>query len=256
MKKIWIALLVIICIGLIGYKYNISEKQAISKEKPNVLVMAHLTGAGAASDALKKALDRFKEQHPNLSFNWISVDTQAMPSVAVSALHQQLALRKIDLVVAFVDTVVDAILPITDKKDIFVLGMYCETQSPEAKGNMKNFQYFSTKGSDIFEPMGRFLKQKASKIAVLYVGDAYGDGGFKVLKDEYLDDEHKIVFSDSYPLQEFKVRDLVQKALSYKPDAIGVIGYGTGYENIFRLLKQYKYEGLIVSDTVVARKDT
>lgn len=180
--------------------------------------------------------------------------TQAMPSVAVSALHQKLALQNVDLIVAFIDTIIDPMLPIADQKGIPVLGLFCEIQNNPK--NFKNIQYFSTKESDIFEPMGRFLKQKASKIAVLYTADTYGDSGFKTLKNEYLDNEHKIVFSDSYALQDFNVRELVQKTLSYKPDAVAVIGYGAGYENIFRVLKQYEFDGLIVSDTVAARLDT
>ena len=250
----WVVAIAVI-FGIIGYNAY-QAKQENATGKPNVLVLAHTTGAGAASDALKKALDRFREQNPNLSFNWISVDTQAMPSVAVTALHQQLALHDIDLVIAFIDSVVDAILPITNEKNIFTLGMFTEVQNVATKNGMENFQYFSTITSDIFTPMGRFLKQKASKIAVLYTDDAYGVGGFKVLKDEYLDGKNQIVFSDSYALQEYKLRDLVQKALYHKPDGIAVIGYGPGYENIFRLLKQYKYDGFVVADTVTARVDT
>ena len=186
----------------------------------------------------------------------ILMDTQAMPNIAVSTLRQQMALRKIDLVIAFLDNVVEAILPIAHHEGTFVMGMYCETQSLTGPNDLKNVQYFSTKGSDIFAPMGRFLKKRAQNIAVLYTGDTYGDAGFKVLEKEYSDEEHKIVFSDSYPLQEFNVRDLVQKTISFKPDAIAVIGYGSGYENIFRLLKQYKYEGIVLSDSVTARLDT
>ena len=244
----------LVVIGVVGYNtWKTKQTQAI-QQKPNVLVMAHITGAGAASDALKKALDGFRKQNPDLSFNWITVDTQAMPSVAVSALHQKLALQNVDLIVAFIDAIIDPMLPIADEKGIPVLGLFCEIQNNPK--NFKNIQYFSTKESDIFEPMGRFLKQKASKIAVLYTADTYGDSGFKTLKKEYFDNEHKIVFSDSYALQDFNVRELVQKTLSYKPDAVAVIGYGAGYENIFRMLKQYEFDGLVVSDTVAARLDT
>ena len=58
MKKILIAFLVVFGVVLIGYQYNKSSEPE-TVQKPNVLVLAHTTGAGAASAALKKIIRYF-----------------------------------------------------------------------------------------------------------------------------------------------------------------------------------------------------
>ncbi|MBP5534120.1 MAG: amino acid ABC transporter substrate-binding protein [Alphaproteobacteria bacterium] len=224
------------------------------QEKPNVLVLEHKTGLGVISDYYNEITDKFRKDHPELSFNWISVNSQYDPNVAISALQQKLALKRIDLIVTTGEPVTEAVLSFMKGKKIFVLGLFCSGQENIDRSNKEKYhQFFSADMDEIYEPIADFLKPKVNKIAVLYVADAFGHEAFSTLKKNYIDEDHQIVFSDMFSIGELNVRDLVQKTISFNPEAIVVSGYGAGYENIFRMLKQNQYKGLVVTDTPAGR---
>lgn len=224
--------------------YSNIQKQKTSNEKPNILFMEYQTGLGTASDAMKKIIAAFKENNPNLSFNWIAVDTGYNPSTAVSILQQQLALHKIDAVVSFGFLINSVVLPITQKENIPTIALY--NAGMEKFDEYKNYQSFSHSQEDSIKPIVDFINKNVRKVAVLYINDVYGPVALNYIQKNYKGGE--IVFKESFEPKDLDTRILVYKALQENPEAILVLGYGAGYNNILRMLKSNEYKGYIIAD--------
>jgi len=63
------------------------------------------------------------------------------------------------------------------------------------------------------------------KISIIYVNNAYGKGLANVFKDNFEDEEHKVVAMIPYEENKPSYRGEVEQALRGQPDAINLIGY-------------------------------
>lgn len=89
-------------------------------------------------------------------------------------------------------------------------------------------------------------KLRMNELAVLYINDSYGDGGFHIFSEAFSDLGGKIIASEKYDKDGTDFRTEITKILAKKPKAIYVIGYGNPTVKLLNQLKEFKYNGQLL----------
>lgn len=87
---------------------------------------------------------------------------------------------------------------------------------------------------------------KTNSMAVLYINDVYGQGGYNVFKENYSKLGGTILASEKYDNNGTDFKTEITKVLANKPKALYVFGYGNSTAILLNQLKELRFKGQIL----------
>lgn len=242
MKKVIIGIIAFCCLtGVIAFNVH----QQANKGYPEILLVGAFTGQFAHySKHAKNGIDLWMEKNPEWKDKVKIVDAQASPSTAVSIYMQERTMYKPKVMIVAITPVINALQPLAQKDNIFMIINNIHTKAAIRKGNMQRM-YFSPE--DSLRPAVE-LFAKSNKLALIHIFSEYGLSEKKSIEEMLAEYHKKLDIIEEFDAKEFNPREVVLKVLDKKPDAIMVIGSGLGYRNIFKNLEEYGFKGKVLTN--------
>ena len=241
MKKIIIALCVVLAVFAVGYNAYQSEKQATTGKK-KVYAVLPLSGPFASyGKDLQKIMDIYMAQR-QFDFEMKYVDSEGNPSKAVTSLQQATVNDKNPIVISAFSYISTVLAPVVHDKNGFLFGVI----SVSIASDTNSWQRISGSAKDTIKPMINYIKQNPKKTDVICIQDEYSLSELKAIKEEGVA-INKELFLDMNILD---VRNSVLKLLSDHPERVVVLGQPcAAYMNIIRELKAQEYKGEVFTDS-------
>jgi len=245
MKKIWIAIVIIVAAALAITLFVTKTQKGTEKIKIGVILP--LTGDGASlgedcKNGIELAVDIFnlKGYIDGKKIVVSYEDSEGKPDLAVNALHKFIT-QGIRIVIGdLFSSPTLAMAPIADKNEILLFSP--GASSPKLSGISKYF--FRNYPSDNYEGklIAEYIYQQGIKrTAILYPNNDYGVGLKDVFKGKYEYLGGRIVFNEGYDENSTDFRTSLAKIQTEKPEALYLPGY---YSSIARITRQIKELGI------------
>jgi len=258
-KKILIPLILIllavIIVGIIIYP---------TKKEPEVIkigAILPLTGPGAIfAQYIKEGLDLATEKINTTSSIPISIiyeDSKNQPKEGISAYEKLASTEKVPVVIAALSSVAKALAPLAERKKI--VQIYIAVAIPNITDGKYTFRIYP-QAHGMAGVMARYnathLKAKTS--AVVYINDDFGRISFEEYTKEFKAHGGKIVFAESYELQQTDFRSLIAKLKNVQPppDVIYLSGYGLSYGVFVKQLKELGVKSQLTADMTLGLPNT
>ena len=243
MKKIIIALCVVICVFAIGWNSYQSERQNVSGKKKVYAILPLTGGLSFQGKEEKKTIEAWMQNHPNAPFDLEILDNESNATKSLTLAQRVAMSDKQPLFIVPTVAMAHPILPQLKAMNGFLI--LFATQ--EEDGTYKEFQRVSFGGDDMNKPMFDFVK-KGQSVVIIHSNDMAGhadaDKSQKVMAEKGANVIEKLAFDTS----SLDMRILVLKAISFNPDVIFITSPPTiGYMNIIRELKAQEYSGTILA---------
>ncbi|MBP5534615.1 MAG: ABC transporter substrate-binding protein [Alphaproteobacteria bacterium] len=167
---------------------------------------------------------------------------------SVSA-FRKLQSQGVDLYFVYGDLPAKAIVSIAQEQKLPLFAM-AESKELNDSPVVVNLSPSSTDWTDsIFSFVNEMLKPQ--NVVIVHQKDMAHVESTKRLKDKFKDTV-QVINSEQFDPNVMEVRPLVSKVLSYKPDVVIVLGYGSTYTAILNTLREQGFTGTIVSDPNVS----
>ena len=246
MKKIlgW-ALAILVVVGVVGFNMY-QEKQNATTDKKSIHAIYPLTGTMAAvGQEVKKSIEVYIQQNPNLPFEVKFYDNQSDPNKTISIARQISINDAQPVFMCGVSALCRPLIPILPS----VNGFLVLSASPRAETeNPGNFQRVSFSHLDMNLPFIQYIKPE-QKIVIIHSNDETGHTGAKLITDNLGEKANNILAKIAFDHKELDNRITVLNAMSYKPDVIIVTaGPSMGFVKVIKTLKEQEYPGTILAD--------
>ncbi|MFA5262326.1 MAG: ABC transporter substrate-binding protein [Opitutaceae bacterium] len=216
---------------------------------PRVLVIAPLTGPGAALGAssragMEMALADIRKQGVQLELNF--QDSRTDPNIAVSVLAGISFNSNRKIFIGEMSQVTRALVAPAERANLLMLATLVGV--PDIGSGSRSFARVNVMSDAIATPLARFAAKREAKMAVLYLNDDYGRANHDIFVRTYKDSGGEIVMSEAFDRDPSIARLLVEKVLRSNASACFVAGYGPVYPEIFKAFKQLAPDVHIYAD--------
>ncbi len=207
-----------------------------------------LTGSAAEfGESNRNGILIWKEKTP-LKCELFIYDSKNDPKTALSIYHQFIVPKNISIIIGCMSSVCNALKPliIKDNKALFAIAA-----APGLTEDNDNIIKFIPTPENQAKEILKFLSLrniKYNEICVVYINDDFGLGFLKEF-EKLTDNKIKKV---SFSKEKADIRSVVTKALSFRPAAVVLIGYGSVLGNLIKSLKENKFEGIIIGSFEIA----
>ena len=241
MKKVLIALFVIICVFAVGYNAYQSEKQATTG-KTKVYAVLPLSGVMAQYGKDAKVVVDWYIENKKPDFEVVYIDSESEPAKGLTAFQQKAIYAEKPIVFSLFAPVSSVLLPVIKEKNGFLFSVAAVSLLTD----LDNFQIVSHSLPDMVDTLGPYIQKNFKNIAIFYSDDVYGIEVVRLMEKAFTGKIKK----ESYQQKNPDVRIEVLKLLEENPEAILITGTPTpAYINIFKELKTHGYKGAILADT-------
>lgn len=93
---------------------------------------------------------------------------------------------------------------------------------------------------------------RIKKTAILFINNEYGISSSNGFKDEILLNNGTVINKESFEISDKNLKPQIIKILSDNPDAIYITGFGTGYANAIKQIRELKFKGIILTDNTIS----
>ena len=245
-KKIisWVIAVTVFC-SIIGY--NIYQEQRKSNpDKKQIHAIFPLTGTTAAvGQHVKKTIEIYMQQNPNLPFEVKFYDNQSDPNKTISIARQISFSDKQPVFVCGIPGLCKPLIPILASMNGFLI----LSPSPLAeKEQADNFQRISFGHTDMYSPFVRYI-QPGQNVVIIHANDESGYMATKILSANLKQKNANVLAEIVFEHKDLDNRIIILKAMSYKPDIIVVPSAPSmGFVKILKTLKEQEYPGKILAD--------
>jgi branched-chain amino acid transport system substrate-binding protein len=172
-------------------------------------------------------------------------DDKNEPLEAVNAFNKLLITHHPSIVITAMSGSSMAILPIAEKNKV-VLFANCGYPGITDKSEWV-FRNFITSTQEA-HVMARFSFEElgVKELAVLYIDDAYGEGGKNIFEEEYTRMGGRILAIEKYDKNGTDFKTEIAKIRSVEPKALYILGYGNATSIMLRQLRESGYKGIIL----------
>ena len=217
----------------------------------DVYAVLPLTGPVAQlGKTIQDAMHVYMVEHPSSRINIIFVDSASVPDKAVSALNAKTIGKENIIVVSALSSVSSTLIPVVSMKNGFVFPILTVAISNEIKSD--RYQRFSMGSKDVVDPIANYAANHYKSIYILSANEDYGLRNGKRFSETFLKggvSTSIIMGNATFDLQDTNVREIVSKAVSFKPEAIFVTGNGTAtYINVIKVINEMGFDGQILAD--------
>jgi branched-chain amino acid transport system substrate-binding protein len=223
------------------------------KEVPRILVIAPLTGPGAALGAssragMEMALADIQKQGYQLELNFQDGRTEPNVSVSILAGISMVSNRKI--FIGEMSQVTRALVAPAERANLLMLATLVGV--PNIGGGSRNFVRVNVMSDAIAPPLARYAAKHEKTMAVLYLNDDYGLANHDLFVSTYKKLGGVVVMSEAFDRDPTVARLLVEKVKLSAAGACFVAGFGAVYPEIFKAFKQLAPEVHLYADIGLA----
>jgi branched-chain amino acid transport system substrate-binding protein len=234
------------------------------KKEPKVIkigAILPLTGPGSIfAQYIKEGADLAAEQINKTSKVPITIiyeDSKNQPKEGVSAYNKLSISEKPPVVIVALSSVAKAVAPLAESKKI--VQIYIAVAIPNITDGKYRFRIYP-EAYGMAGVMARYnaIKLKAKTSAVIYINDDFGRVSLEAYTKEFEAHGGKVVFSESYELQQTDFRSLIAKLKNVRPvpDVIYLNGYGTSYGIFVKQLKESGVKSQLTADMTLGLPNT
>ena len=247
MKKILIALFVIICVFAVGYNAYRSEQQ-VDNGKKKVYAILPLTGTYAQlGKEQRDSLDVYIKNHNELPIELEIFDNESNPTKSLNIAQMVSMKDKEPLFICSTGILCRPVIPVLRSMNGFMI------LSPSVKAentDAKEFQRISINHEEMNTPHIDYL-QKGKNVVIIHTNEESGYTGADLVISKLKEKGVNIVDRLDFVPSDLDVRILVLKALKNNPDAILIIASPTvGFINLIKVLKgEQEYQGDVLCDS-------
>jgi len=226
---------------------------AVAAEPLRVIALLPLTGGGASLGAFMKegilmAKDDLHERHAgSLLIDLEVLDTKGSPVDAVSRLQAAIARQRPDAVIAALSPVARAIRPVIEEQGILTV-ITSTVLKNLARGSNHMVRVFAN-ADDWTRPIARYANDHFDNLAIIHLQDDFGISILEAIRRDLAPGKTQIASINSFAMLQRDTRSLVMRVLQDNPDAVYVIGYGPGYINVLRALREADPQRPVLADS-------
>ena len=184
-------------------------------------------------------------------------DSQNLPREAITVYNKLVATEHPPVVMVALSSVARALAPLAAESQ--VAQVYIAVAIPDITDGKHTFRVYP-EASGMAGVMAGFTarKLKASTAAVFYVNDDFGRVSLDAYRRAFEAQGGKVVFAESYELQETNFRPQISKlkTLDPAPDVIYLSGYGPAYGVAVRQFREQEVSQQITADMTMGLPNT
>jgi branched-chain amino acid transport system substrate-binding protein len=258
-RKILIPLaILVVIIAAIAIYFTQKPKEP---ETIKIGAILPLTGPGAIfAQYIKEGADLAAEQlnkTPSVPINIFYEDSKNQPKEGISAYNKLIASEKPAVVIVALSSVAKALAPLAEQKKI--IQIYIAVAISNITDGKYRFRIYP-EALGMAGVMARYnaTKLKAKTSAVIYINDDFGRASLEAYSKEFEAHGGKVIFSDSYELQQTDFRSLITKLKNIRPapDVIYLNGYGPSYGIFVKQLKEFGIKSQLTADMTMGLPNT
>jgi len=252
-----IAVLVVV-VAIIGIR--ITQKPAEEKVI-KIGAILPLTGPGAIfaqyiKEGIELALDEINKASP-LRVSIVYEDSKNQPKEGVAAYNKIVINEKPPIIIVALSSVAKALAPLAENTK--TIQVYIAVAIPKITDGNYQFRVYPN-AYGMAGVMAHFIATQlgAKTAAVIYINDDFGRVSLEAFKRELSNYGGKVIYADSYELQQTDFRPQITKLknLGPAPDVIYLSGYGPSYGVIVRQLKELGVKVQLTADMTLGLPNT
>ena len=235
---------------LFSFQTGCSKKEETYK----VGAILPLTGSAAiVGEYLKNGIDLAIEKInsegiiPNKKLEIVYGDSKNSPKEAISILNKFISVDKIPITISAVSSVSMAMIPVADEnKHVLFITVASAPGIPEK--SEWAFRIFATSKNEATKMANyAYSSLHIKRLAIFYVNDEYGLGGYKIFREEFEKLGGKVIWEESYEKAHMDFRNQLVKIKEANPEAVWIIGYDRSLANIVKQAKEMDIQSKILT---------
>lgn len=257
MKKLIVLVLLFSITIVSGCSREKGDQANNTQETRNILVIAPLTGPGAAlgessMTGMKMALEDINNNAiaKGKKIDLVFKDSKTDPKTAVSIFASRNLYSSEKVVISEMSGVTRALAGPARQARVLLAATL--VGAPNLGGGSPYFVMINVLSNAIAPPVARYAARKHAKIGLLYYDDDYGKANYNLFKEAYEKAGGKILLAEPYSRQANTARILVDKVKKYGAKAVFIAGYGPTYMALFKSFKELAPEIQIYADIGIA----
>lgn len=211
-------------------------------------IYAVLPLSGSAAELgnnIKAAIDMYFLETNRSKLKVQYIDSESLPSKAISALNQALIGVDNPIVITAVASISNALIPVVNEHNGFCVNLCTVSITQENRAKYKSYQRYSLGIVDAVQPLVEYINRRFSSICIIHSNDEYGMSYYSEFKKKI----NAKVNGVSCTVAPQDMRDITTKAMSTSPDAILIAGTPTAnYRNAVQELRRVGYKGSVLAD--------
>lgn len=184
-------------------------------------------------------------------------DSMNQPREGVTAYNKLVSTDDPPVVIVALSSVAKALAPLAAQSD--TVQVYVAVAIPDITDGKYTFRVYP-EAHGMAGVMARFnyTRLNAQNSAVLYINDDFGRVSLEAYRAEFERHGGRVVFADSYELQQADFRLLIGKLrnVSPPPDIIYLNGYGPSYGALVRQLREQDVKAQLTADMTMGLPNT
>lgn len=176
-------------------------------------------------------------------------DSQDDPSKAISA-YNKLRLENIPVIISTGDQVSYALSPIADRDEVVLLTTVAASQDISGDYVFRGWITAQLQAEIIGEYIIKDLG--IERIGLIYINNIYGESYRNALQDSMIEGNGEVLSEEAYGIADKDVKTQVLKTMEKEPEAIVVAGFGPAYPLVFKQLREYGWQGRILTDNTLS----
>ena len=181
-------------------------------------------------------------------------DNKSEPKTAVIAFNKLMATTKTPIVYTLQSSISMALAPIANNNKVVLV---CSAAHPDLlKSGEYTFRCYPT-SAYITEIICNKLipKLNIDEVYILFINDDFGVSMKDMFISKFKEQNGKIIGKDSFEKDQSDFRSTIAKVISKNPKALYIPGYGKALGKLLKQLKEFKYQGQIISTQEVSYVD-
>jgi len=170
-------------------------------------------------------------------------DSQNDPKIGLSIYQKMTQISGYKVIVPIMSSVAAAI--VSQKPSITILTSVVSDSRITQTDHV--FRYFLSSDKETRRMAEFMVKQKKMKTAIIYVNDDFGQDAYNCFKSVYTVNGGSLVYEEGYDKSITNFRTVINKAVTGKPEAVYIIGYGNALGILSKQLRETKYKGDIMT---------
>lgn len=249
-----IVALVVVTIGIIK-----NRQQAMDDNMVRIGVILPLTGAvGFEGErvlaSMQMAMEEVNAKSETNKFELVVEDGKWVAKDTITA-YNRLMMKKVDALVVFGDT---PCLTIKDASKNAEIPIFCISGVADLiEGNSWFIQCLFQSIGPTSKIADYAIRNEIYETSVLYLNEPLCQKTVAGFCEPYIRGKGKILSQDTFEWNDKDIKSVVAKALSNKPQAVFVFGYGPSYISVLNQLMTQKFNGIIMTDlnVIAVRKE-
>lgn len=262
-KQQWKLFATIIAVFLILLTawFLLKDNSLTGKEKVRIGVVMPLSGDLAnfgktVLNGIELAADEFRADNPDLQIHVIEEDSQAKPSIAVSAFQKLIDADDVQLVIgALTSSSTLAMAPIAERRKVLLISPTASNPKLTDAGRY----FYRVWPSDSFDGAVAaeyvFKRLGLREAGVIFIKNDYGLGLKDVFTKTFEQLGGEVVFADSYLENTTDFRTLLAKANQKGVEILYLPGHPQGIGTILRQAREFNIQSTFFSNVAAEDKE-